>query len=343
MSDFTGSITTTEAEEVPSITVDLGELPGAVLVSGENAATGLAASDDTPYPTTTIATIVPDQYDELLAKLTGWIAAAEALGSPGGTVPSGSIFVFNSAGATGGNRYTNWALLEVALAAVDGPKVIQLEQNETAPASELDLNGATFLGLGTYNGIRVTFPTGSTIINPGVVLAYGGVTLYSSSTAPILTVEGGSVYLADDGVLSSKACEFVLFDSASVNCILSIRNGAGLVAPSVLGISGGDYEAVRFTGSPDFAAVAEVSGLSQLQNNQIRGDVTVYRLPGAMAFPGQEGVGNTQTNLPGWTVMPTVPASRGAYTPAVPSDWSGTTQLTVNAALDRLAAAVGPV
>lgn len=36
-------------------------------------------------------------------------------------------------------------------------------------------------------------------------------------------------------------------------------------------------------------------------------------------------------------------AAAAPYTPAVPADWSGSSPATVQAALDRLAAALGPI
>jgi hypothetical protein len=87
VSDFDGTLLTTEGEDVPSVAVALGELPGAVLVSGENAAAGTVASATDPYPTRGRYRMDTDQFDELLAAIQAWTAAIEASAlNTGGTV-----------------------------------------------------------------------------------------------------------------------------------------------------------------------------------------------------------------------------------------------------------------
>lgn len=239
--------------------------------------------------------------------------ALEAIGDYFTSGVGNDTFVYDSSGVAGGNIFTDWATLIDALALTAGPKSIQFVQDETIPSVGMpvggwDLNLSTFIGVGSgvTSAVRVTFPTGVKIINPGYYLAASGILLYSTSTTFIydVTSEQGHI-LIDDAIIASKASAFVRVSATSGTCFLSLRNGSAIVLPSSLSIAGGDYESVNVTGAGCTFVIAETTGALGLGNNVIRGGTgsTMLRVVMSMAVPSAIDTGSTQTNAVAWTTL----------------------------------------
>lgn len=257
-------------------------------------------------------------------------------------------FVYNSGGTQLGNRFNTWTDLVDRLAVIQGPKTVQFEQAETIPAGAWDLNGSTLLGTGNFGGLVVTFADGCTLTGLGTLSAALGITLYSESTDPIVTVAASqSFYFQDDALVASKSAPFFDVTATTGLVLFSLRTGSGFARPSDLGIGGGDYESVQVpaeAGSTLTVIVAETYGSTIMRDDTIRGPGTVVHAvytPVTLRAFGQPITGDVQTNLTGWSTVYGSDADRMLYVPATPADWTGApASLPVAAALDELAARV---
>lgn len=231
---------------------------------------------------------------------------------PGTATTSGgssTVFTYDSSATPSGNVYADWDLLEAALAATEGPKVVHIRQNEVLPAQAIDLHGATIDGESTLpqRWVVVEFPEGCTVTGWGIPFARVGVVLYNSgSTAPIQPVSGD--YLGFEMECSLLASSAPLIDVTTTDpsdiVALGFSGGSCMAVPSQYAFLGypfapGDYEVLEHNG-PGFVAVGEMgSGASPTRDDTMRGTGAIARIfSSSNEAPALQGQfpGDVQTN-----------------------------------------------
>jgi hypothetical protein len=106
-------------------------------------------------------------------------------------------FVFRPGGTASGNVYTSWSLLMTALAAVDGPRIIEFD-----PTS--DPNTRCDIPSGTHNLEYNTILRGRVDVSVVVLMADGavfqnatalesGIEIWSNSSSPVFSWTGGAI------------------------------------------------------------------------------------------------------------------------------------------------------
>jgi hypothetical protein len=266
------------------------------------------------------------------AAITGLTAALAALEGP--------VFSY-----TDGD---DWSDLIDTLAAIDGPKSLQFQDDLTQiPAGTWDLNQTTLVGRGVYGvgtgGTVVECGEGVHLSGLGSPAAQGGIVLYSTATThPIVDItEPTTVILTDDAAVCSASAAFFHVDNTTAgNVVFSIRYGSGLVDPGPMGLAG-SYEAldVDALDNPGHLVILvdPTVGNSTTEDDVIRGSGSIYRFLFSAAtlapFGGPATKGDTQTNLTGGvTVVRAETASRMFYSNAT----SGLSATTVQAAIDEV-------
>jgi len=273
----------------------------------------------------------------------------DAMATGGGTGIS-PVFVYNSSGSTTANRYTSWSTLMADVATIDGPKIIQFEQNETITASGMpgggwDLNGATLMGVNALAGhtVFITFSEGVKLVGWGSVAVSTGCILYSKSSTPVWEIsDHASHEFRDSGAVMAETCEFIRC-TEGVGDVVEFRffNGSGFVRPDTWGplfAGDGSYEALAANGSGD-VALKDTAGSSALQDDTIRGAGTVYRLAynGCKPASYPAATGDTQTNASDYRIDLLSVADRHAYDHST----SGLAATNVQDAIDEIVASGG--
>jgi hypothetical protein len=189
----------------------------------------------------------------------------------------GTAFIYDSSGAQNGNRYNDWEELIVALAAApEGPKIVQFRQDETIPAGEWDLSGATLSGYRpatTFGALTVvTFADGCSLVNVSGDIAQDGLILHSASTAPVIELEGpGTWFLNRDAICTSTAAPVISVNTPTgALSFLVLNRGWGFTAPSGLGVTGDDEPSLLVEGDGMLALVGP-AGVAFLADDQITG------------------------------------------------------------------------
>lgn len=259
-------------------------------------------------------------------------AAAQAL-SP--------VFVYNSSGVAAENVYTSWTLLVAALAATEGPKIVQFVQNETIPVGAWDLNQATFVGLGSgiATPIFIICGTGVTLSGFGATVAADGIVLLSTSTSAVWSPPAAAQYLfINNAIVVSDAAAFINPVHTSGSMIFGFLNGSGFAKASDAGSPYNDYESLLYNGAGS-VFFADLAGAPFLFNDTVRGSGTMRRLRYApyKSVSGSITEGDTQTNASSWTTALPTDSELVHYDNAV----SGLTAANVKAAIDELAAGTG--
>lgn len=140
-------------------------------------------------------------------------------------------FVYNSSGSQSGNRYNSWSDLMTALTLQAGSKRIIFEQNETIPAGAWNLDYTTLVGNGQaydQGGYTLTFPTGVTL-SSWITPALEGISVKSTSNAPIITYAGGFLLQANVQVrMESTTAEFIK-NTGGGQCIIKFDGGSTIV------------------------------------------------------------------------------------------------------------------
>lgn len=277
------------------------------------------------------------------------LGTLDAMATGGGT-GIGPVFVYNSSGSTTANRYTSWSTLMADVATIDGPKIIQFEQNETITASGMpgggwDLNGATLMGVNAlaWPAVFITFSEGVKLVGWGSVAVSTGCILYSKSSTPVWEIsDHASHEFRDSGVVMAETCEFIRC-TEGVGDVVEFRffNGSGFVRPDTWGplfAGDGSYEALAANGSGD-VALKDTAGSSALQDDTIRGAGTVYRLAynGCKHASYPAATGDTQTNASDYHIDLLSVADRHAYDHST----SGLAATNVQDAIDEIVASGG--
>jgi hypothetical protein len=239
-------------------------------------------------------------------------------------------FVFRPGGVASGNVYTSWTTMMTAVAAIAGPKWIQVDSSLAAanvPAGTWAVDSVTFLGsVGTILNSLLTFQQGAHI-SFNILTVDSDLELTSVSTLPVAALPNGAVVNLRGGAIILPSATATFFNAIA----------AGTVELQMSGFSTlGDGVHSTFTVGAGVTLKATVNDRSTLKINSIAG------AGNCTAFVSDDSTPNdTAQTITTFNLGLLSDASRVHYTPAIPGNWSPAPSL-VSAALDQLAA-VSPI
>jgi hypothetical protein len=280
------------------------------------------------------------------------------------------VFVYDTTQAADANRYDDWATLIAAVGDVHGPKIIQIDGQETVPAGAWDLNGAGFRGNGVGHGAfgvsgtgaQLTFEDGATITNPSSDFASDGIQLVSASDDHVLEITEAAtlIFSRNSYVMSVKLdgltdpAPFIRVGHSSGTVQLVNEYDSGWTtsfpvlppaftqnAPIFL-----DHQAFVFTEFRDRAGVIGASDASILGDTILTtGNGVAVRYIETLLIDGPDGSLISAASQPlldagaGYALVALSSNSYlASYTPFDPSQWT-TAPTNTAQALDMIAAA----
>lgn len=279
-----------------------------------------------------------------------------------------TTFIYNSSGGQGGTRYNDWAdlMAAIALTQYGGPRNILFEQNETIPVGAYDLTDITLLGNGIGvlgGGLIVTFQTGTTLTNDITRLG-NGITVNWAGTGTLMDGTGSftgvkALYLSDESaVFATGGGSFIAIDTGAEARLVAFAGQTNIFAGNASGFPAVNGYIVNCDTSATSATVVMVDNANgtlwtndMLFVSSVLNFATITYFIYTDTVPAPPGIDlTTQTNAGPGAInysglsVRAPNASREVYTPAVLApDWSGIPPTSLANALDRIAAAVGPI
>lgn len=253
---------------------------------------------------------------------------------PAPATSSQTTFVFRPGAQPEPNVYQDWGVMMSAVNQVAGPKWIQFDTRFAAahvPAGLWDLDGVTLSSDGAFGDI------GTLTLDDGARFEFGLMTIASafiiannSTQAPVEFTGGVG------GVLNLYACSI---ESGGIGTFpfMKVDSTAGLcsiLAYNNVVIGSGLAPALRVDGGATLTLT--MFGNCLLASNATSGAGTLN-----CSFDGTCNIGGGQ--LAGLAKFPLANAVREPYTAASAPNWNGAPPANVAAALDRIAAHVGPI
>ena len=263
--------------------------------------------------------------------------------------PVGTVsLVYRPGGIAGGNVYTDWNALMAAHGAIQGQKIIEVDNGAIAPlpakvpAGAYDLSDTTLVG-GRSNVLGAPGTTVLQFLDGAVVTRFPPVVqnliLSSVSTSPVVvqSVVGPPLAIELDGALVQSEVGAVPMFSIPVggaaitfNCMN--RGGTGnagfpvvdLSAPGALATFIIDFGGQILEGTVSGIAASGVAVQIRSPSNSMLNSFGPPFLGGA-------------------TIVLDAIASQAGYTPAVSANWVAPDPTNIAEALDRIAAMVGPI
>lgn len=280
--------------------------------------------------------------DDLSDPLAGAILHRQFInlvGSPGGAI--GRTLIYRPGDPTPGNGvFADWNLLMNAFASTQGNVTIIVDDSIVSPAvipagaHDLEFRG-TISGMikPTVTPVNIQFVDGATLL--GAVEFFLNLEIETISTTPVITMTSGQTILFDRGAnpIANGAAPF-------------IEVPAGLGATPIIIMNRTAHFQFGVVASLNLSGAASVQTVSfdfsGFDTDSISGDAASFLLEVAVGTSAI--VQNTQAAFLGteFTIL-TSQATLMTYTPAVVGDWSGVPPANVSDALDRIAAAVGPI
>lgn len=245
-----------------------------------------------------------------------------------------SSFVFRPGGATFDNVFADWGDLIAQVNATPGFRLILIDGSHVAgdvhiPAGTWPLNDCVLTSSAEGNGLDdiITFDDGAVIVSHGLWLV--NVYLHSDSSSPVVTFSGGKGGVIV-GIFSEIEC------GAGKAPFFHVAADAGFC--TFIGL-----HELSLGDSTTPVLLADGGLELQLSNHSIlfphaltgAGEIDIEIDPDTQYQEPQDA-----TNIHKY-LQATAPLLQ--YVPAVPADWSGTGVMTVQAALDRIAAKIGPI
>jgi hypothetical protein len=148
-------------------------------------------------------------------------------------------YIYNSSGTQQGNRYNNWQDMFDAMALVEGPKSVLIEQPETVPAGAWDFSNITFLGNGNPFSMPVEFTDGVTITSMVNCVITQGIIFWSSSSSPIYIAENTVIAIARASAISSTNAPFIFVPNTTSFFVIGVTDGSAIASTTQVGIYGG--------------------------------------------------------------------------------------------------------
>ena len=221
-----------------------------------------------------------------------------------------------------------------AVGQVAGPKFIQFDTRFAAahvPAGLWDLDGCTLSSDGAFGDI------GTLTLDDGAQFEFGLLTIAScfiianSTAQPPVEFTGGV-----GGVLNLYACS-IETGGIGTNPFMQVDATAGLcsiLAYNNVVLGSGIAPAIRVTGAGHLT-------ITMFGNCLLAANATVGTGTVACSFDGTCNIGSNQ--LAGLSKFPLANAVREPYSAASSPNWNNSPPTNVAAALDRIAAHVGPI
>jgi hypothetical protein len=261
-------------------------------------------------------------------------------------VPSTS-FIYNSSGTQGGTRYNNWPDLMTVVADTKfgGPRNILFEQSEFLPAGTYDLTDITLLGngFGSVTGANLTvYFTGATTLTNPILNIGAGLLIVSLSSSPLVSGHAFSAVNMYNAAAVATAGAPVI-DQNGGTCVVGAYGDTTSFIWSTFGgnpvihaYNGGAIAINQSAANSLWDQGTITTGLDA--NTYV---VTVfYNDPGPTQDPANStilGTGGT------YSKVYRAAAAYQSYTPADTTKWTGADPTTIAQALDRIAAALGPI
>lgn len=167
-------------------------------------------------------------------KLVGQVPWIQQPGSGGGGSGTTYAFVFQPGGTPGANVFDDWMLLNTAMAAVRGPKLLQFDDQFSAisiPAGTWDMTDTVWEGIdknysSSLGSTLVTFDDGAVVTKLRTVR---GLRLDALGAPPITDLTDGDVFILDDYTVIGGFNNPVI-DLSSIDVFksatLSVRHGS---------------------------------------------------------------------------------------------------------------------
>lgn len=259
----------------------------------------------------------------------------------GSTATGGAALIYRPGGTTAGNVYATWSALYAVLSTVAGPRTVQIDDSIVSPAvipvadTPYNLDSVSLTSNANFDNAN-----GGAILQlaDGVQLSFGLLTIGEwllvqsmATAAPVVTVASG------------KECNVVLasfsgLQSTGAAAFFEVQTGGFLWFDLTNCAIGDDtHPVVRVE-----AVVSGKPGQANARESSLRANL--FTGPGATDFDLFIDSGTlVGTPLGGPVAALTDAAILTAYAPASSTNWNNAPPSTVAAALDRIAAHIGPI
>jgi hypothetical protein len=257
-----------------------------------------------------------------------------AMGSGGGADATAYAFVYRPGGVADKNVYTTWPALYVALSAVQGDKLVQVDDSivspAVVPAGTYDLDGVTFDGISSFatdsGGAALTFDSGA-VINAGTLNFTGKLQISYGGATPLITVgagKQGNYYFHEGCFVACTGAGAFIEAGAGAEALVSVNEGGQF----------GDGTHAVFTS----VGASSFCGVGMFDSSTLAANATAQSLGGDVAVGYVDAATVTLPQGAGVTVTMLSEAENTEYTASVVANWSGTNPTSVANALDRIAA-----
>lgn len=258
---------------------------------------------------------------------------------------SGNTLVFRPGGVAGGNVFTSWPLLVTAAQTIQGPKTIFMDPAFaplTIPPGVWDFQSQTTFAADLSAVFSpgnlptpITIQDGASFKNVDV---WANLHILNKSNSPVddnTSVNRQAVYLTGTTTLDQQAAGPFLHQSAiGANITLILRDFATVntgTSPAFVSTAPGTIKSVLAFDGGDFSANNMMGPVGSSNSGIIASD-------SAFVSTAQAGVPSGSMAVAFWAESEFI-----QYIAAVPANWSGVNPSSVQNALDRIAAKIGPI
>jgi hypothetical protein len=263
------------------------------------------------------------------------VQARAAQAQPAATATRESSFVYRPGGVTAGNVYAAWAPLYAALSATAGTRTVRIDDSlispAVIPAGHYDLDGVQLTSIASFStngGAVLRFADGATVSLGELGIAPWLTVESSSDTVPVVTVASG--------VECNLDLNFSTLRAAGAAPFVTVQSGG------FLWIDGNSCE-IGDGGNRVLDVAAGGSGALFIQGLSILHPTIFSGAGAAGVFVGLDDSTLFCVLGAGATATLDSRAEQVAYTAASAPNWSNAPPATVAAALDRIAAKIGPI
>jgi hypothetical protein len=228
--------------------------------------------------------------------------------------------------------YSDWPTMLAAMGIVPGPKTVQVDSSIVSPApvpagaSPWNLDGVTISGQSQFSELH--FLNNSQVSAPNAIFFTDGVLITYDSTTPIYEMTSTAVLSLDLGAS--------IFKSGSLTgSFVHVPVGVFSAIYMSLATDVGDasHSAIFVEGAVSISLVDN----AVLQAHAVSGSGFL------IVVLGPDGFYETPQDVASVSISLQANANRISYTPSTLAKWSGVSPATVQVALDRIAAFIGPI